>query len=367
MRSRTIVRMRRKLLAGMAGMGVGIAVVLGLELGLWAAIEAEILEMAHPGGGTAGIWQGQHPEFGVWHAPNLEARHTSRCFDVAYRINSVGARDRERSHRAAGFRAVVLGDSFTEGWGVEEPARLSNLLETATGIEHLNFAMAHFGTYQELLLYQKLASQYDHEMLLVGIVPANDFLDIDYDTALEMSWYEHRYRPYLVGVVAPYSHLDHIEPGWRRWLRLHSHTFHAVRLALRNQALRSAGPAPSRFYEFSEAGARRLETILGMLVEAARGKRIALILMPTAADLQDYTRSPGPDPLSVRLARWASDRNVHIVNLLSAMANDMRRAEGYFHPCDFHWSALGNRVAADYVLSALRTGFYASEGDPDQG
>jgi hypothetical protein len=261
---------------------------------------------------------------------------------------------------------VVLGDSFTEGWGVEEPARLSNLLETATGIEHLNFAMAHFGTYQELLAYQQLAIPYEHEMLLVGIVPTNDFLDIDYESALKMSWYEHRYRPYLVGDVPPYRHLDHVEPGWRRWLRLHSHTFHVVRLALRNQSLRSAGPAHSRFYQFSEAGARRLEAILEMLVEAARGKRIALILIPTATDLRHHTRSPGPDPLSTRLVRWARNRNVQIVNLLPAMANDMRRAEGFFHPCDFHWSALGNSVAAEYVLRALRADFYPPEGDASQ-
>ena len=106
--------MGRRLLAGT---GVGIAAALGLELGLWAAVEAEILGMAHPGGGTAGIWRGHHPVLGVWHATDLEARHTSRCFDVAYRMNSVGARDGERSHRAAGSRVVVLGDSFTEGWG----------------------------------------------------------------------------------------------------------------------------------------------------------------------------------------------------------------------------------------------------------
>jgi hypothetical protein len=226
--------------------------------------------------------------------------------------------------------------------------------------------MAHFGTYQELLAYQQLAIAYDHEMLLLGIVPTNDFRDIDYEAALEMSWYEHRYRPYLVGDVPPYRHLNHRESGWRRWLRLHSHTFHAVRLALRNQSLRSAGPPPSRFYQFTEAGARRLEAILEMLVEAARGRRIALILMPTATDLRHYTRSPGPDPLSARLVRWGSTRNVQIVNLLPAMANDMRRAEGYFHPCDFHWSALGNRVAADYVLRALRAGFYPPDGAPNQ-
>ena len=102
-----------------------------------------------------------------------------------------------------------------------------------------------------------------------------------------------------------------------------------------------------------------------MLVEAARGRRIALILIPTVVDLRHYTGSPGPDPLSARLVRWGGTRNVQIVNLLPAMANDVRRAEGYFHPCDFHWSALGNRVAADYVLRALRADFYASEGDPN--
>ena len=70
--------------------------------------------------------------------------HQKRCFKATYSTNSVGARDVERSPAAARPRAVVLGDSFLEGWGLPAAERLSNLLEESTGVEHLNFAMSLF-------------------------------------------------------------------------------------------------------------------------------------------------------------------------------------------------------------------------------
>jgi hypothetical protein len=252
---------------------------------------------------------------------------------------------------------VVLGDSFLEGWGVDESQRLSNRLETATGVEHLNFAMAHFGPYQAYLAYRELARQFDHDAVIVSVVPTSDFRDIDYAAALVLGWYEFRYRPYLVGEAPHYAHLDHREPAWRHWLRRHSYAFNGVRRALRNRALR-ASPAPtSRFYDFSQWQVRRLEAILERLVVAADGKPIVVLLIPTAADLKRYLESGESDPLSARLAAFAARHDVQLVNLLPSMAMDLRRTQSYFHDCDIHWNAFGNAVATESLLHRLGPDF----------
>jgi hypothetical protein len=181
--------------------------------------------------------------------------------------------------------------------------------------------MAHFGPYQAYLVYRELARHFDHDAVIVSVLPTNDFRDIDYAAALELGWYEFRYRPYLVGEAPSYEHVDHREPGWQRWLRHHSYAFNGVRQALRNRALRASRAPTSRFYDFSQRQLRLLETILERLAVAADGKPILLLLIPTAADL--------------------------------------RRTQGYFHDCDIHWNALGNTLATEALLRRLGPDFYS--------
>lgn len=51
-------------------------------------------------------------------------------FAVEFRFNALGFRDREWGPKAAGVRRViVVGDSFTEGWGVKEPDTYPRVLE----------------------------------------------------------------------------------------------------------------------------------------------------------------------------------------------------------------------------------------------
>ena len=133
-----------------------LAIPLAFELGFAIAVETGWVRTPRPSRSGSGFWKGQYPVFGVWHAPDAVRQHTSRCFRVEYRTNSVGMRDVERSRLSRTPRVAVLGDSFLAGWGLHESERLSNLLERETGIPHLNFAMAHFGPYQALLAYRKL-------------------------------------------------------------------------------------------------------------------------------------------------------------------------------------------------------------------
>jgi hypothetical protein len=334
-----------------------LAIPLAFELGFAVAVETGWVRTPRPNRGGSGFWKSQHPVFGVWHAPDTVRQHTSRCFGVEYRTNSIGARDVERSRRATRPRVVVLGDSFLEGWGVDESQRLSNRLESATGVEHLNFAMAHFGPYQAYLAYRELARHFDHNAVIVSVVPTSDFRDIDYEAARELGWYEFRYRPYLVGEAPAYEHFDHREPGWRHWLRRYSYAFNALRQVLRNRALRASAPPPSRFYDFSQREYRRLEAILERLVGAAEGRPILVLLIPTAADLRRYLESGQSDPLSARMAAFAARHEVQLLNLLPPMAADLRRSQGYFHACDTHWNALGNALATEVLLSRLGSDF----------
>lgn len=351
-------------------------VTLGLlELSLRVLADSGLIALRPPDPHAGGFWDGEHPIFGVWHRPKAAFRHRSPCFDVTYHSNSVGARDVERRRDGRRPRVIVLGDSYLEGWGIPRAQRLSDLLERKTAIPHLNFAMAHFGPYQALLAYRELAREFEHTAVLIGVLPTNDFVDLDPELAGRVAGYEYRYRPYLVSEGTGFRHETLREPSLLRWLRRHSQLFQAMRQARggerpRFDAVLGGDPAePQRiasfFYDFGEDELARFRFVLDELVRAAQGRRVAVVLIPVLRDLARFSQS-GPDPLSRRLGAWARERGALLVDLLPAMHDYSADWGRYFHACDYHWSALGNRVAAELVLDALAGPFYPSLADPDQ-
>jgi hypothetical protein len=342
--------------AGCAALVAGLGL---LELGACGLVEAGVLRTPRPHHGDTGIWWGGHPEFGVWHRPETRGELAGPCYRASYEINSVGARDVERPRAASGPRVVVLGDSFLEGWGLPVADRLSNLLEEATGVPHLNFAAAHFGPYQQLLVYEGLAAQFDHTAVLASVLPTNDFVDLDLEAARELEGYQYRYRPYLVGDPPDLVHVDYREPRLRLLLRHHSYAFHALRSASRASRSRGQPQIQSWFYDASDHQLGLLEAVLERLARSADGRPLAVLLIPIERDLQRYARE-GPDPLSVRLSELAERSELRIVNLLPFMAERYSTWSEYRISCDYHWSRFGNRVAFEHVLDALGDDFYAA-------
>jgi hypothetical protein len=357
------VKRRRTLIAILVASVVAVALI---EFGAWLLVRGEMLAAPRPGRGAQGFWRGQDPRFGVWHAPNSSHLHRRDCFEARYTTNSIGARDSERSLRSARPRAVVLGDSFLEGWGVTTSHRLSNRLEAATGVEHLNFAMAHFSPYQSYLVYRTLATDFEHDAVLIGILPSNDFTDLDLELARSVEGYSFRYRPYLVGEPPDFRHFDHRESALHYGLRNWSYAGSALLAgidrrrarSLRQERQNAGGDRPrSYFYDFRERDIARLEAVLALLAQQVADKPLVVVLIPTRKDLERRAVSGG-DPLSARLQGTAERLGFQLVSLLGPMADHSESVARYFHSCDYHWSASGHRVAAELLLDVVEPEFY---------
>jgi len=64
-------------------------------------------------------WREDNKYFGNWHKPNSISRHKTRCFDVEYKSNNLGARDNQHYNPNHYNQSTILvGDSFAEGFGV---------------------------------------------------------------------------------------------------------------------------------------------------------------------------------------------------------------------------------------------------------
>ncbi len=364
------------------------------ELGSYILVKTSRLPIYNPSHSveflTYGFYMDINQNFGVWHPPNSKFRHKTACFDVVYESNSVGARDIERTRDANTNRVIVLGDSFIEGLGVEKEERLTGLLEEKSKAEHLNFATAgNFGTTQYFLLYQNLAQQFEHDRLLIGILPVNDFRDDSYEYA-QLVGDGSRYRPYWRGEYPNYelfypvgSSVDrdfNLKNMTKAFLREFTYTYGAVRYmknvlvhkyAIYKAQQRQAESPPkpqehdplsiySGYYDFSPEEWNRMRYSLERLRQASGTRKMAIALLPSLPDLERYIPEE-PTPLYLKLKEWGDPHEVTVVDLLPEMYRhtDEENRRRYFHDCDAHWSPFGSSVAAQYLFVQLKAdGFY---------
>jgi len=302
-------------------------------------------------------WADIDSVFGAWHRPGHRFVHQIGCFSAVYSTNSYGARDVERTLRSSAPRTIMLGDSFVEGYGLSDEERLTNILERETGREHLNFGTSGaFSPLQYALLYESLASRFDHDRVLVGVLPGNDFWEMDGGVVLEGRYrpvyrgdlsieYQGTFDPHagerlgdrLEAVLRAYSasyHVGQYVDSRRRWHRLASF---------------------SGYNDFRDADLERLQASLVRIKRAAdaRGAETGVYLIPRADDFVRFAAT-GADRLGPLLERWGADVGIRVKDLLPPMA---ARSEGdyrpYFFLCDPHWSALGSATAAAIVADWL--------------
>jgi hypothetical protein len=349
-----------------------------LELGLRAAAQIGWIEIdINP---ANGFWADINPDFGVWHRSSASFTHEKSCFRVTYMTNSYGAIDKERSKQSADPRMVVLGDSMMEGLTLETPERLSNLLERITGVEHMNFATSQtFGPIQYLLAYETLAKKFDHDVVLIGFLPENDFTDSNWEIG-QKAFYN-RYRPYFVGADGNYELVYFNEAyfdvpqndGWLDYLWNKTITSRAIRRAyaihryqtvVDDQIVQAAEPLTkgvrSFYYDYDQADQAITRYTLDRLVRAADGRPVVIVTIPFKRDLLNL-RDRGAPPLPAWFRQMSKDLGFTYVDLLPILAARPSDWESYYHECDHHWTAKANALVAKALAPVMEEAVAAAK------
>ena len=124
---------------------------------------------------------------------------------VVVSYNSEGWRDIEPDGRLdADLRVAILGDSFVEAYSVERDesfsSRLGALIKTSgRDGEVFNFGVGGYGTLQEYLVYQQIASTYRPQLVLLGFYLGNDVRnnDLRLESVLNTGQAKIESRPFL--------------------------------------------------------------------------------------------------------------------------------------------------------------------------
>jgi len=317
------------------------------------------------------FWADINPVFGVWHRPNGVFIHKGGCYDVTYYTNSYGARDVERSRHSSQPRTIVLGDSMIEGMGLPAAQRLSNIMEKDTGREHLNFATGgNFGPLQYALLYKTMAAFFDHNLVIVGVLPDNDFHDMDLAYWRAHGW-AGPYRPYYgpdlsiiydghFNPAAAEGRWDHVEAFLRAYLA----SYHVGQYIDTRFYWRRLNPY-SGYNDYNDVDLARLQkSLLDIQSTAdAHGAHVAVFLIPRGIDFIRLRQS-GTNRLGPVMESWGREVAIPIKDLLPEMNARSADYRSYFLPCDGHWSARGNAVAANILEPWL--GYDTAHPQPTQ-
>jgi hypothetical protein len=332
-----------------------------LEAGLAWLCASGRLKIGRPSYSLTNIgsrfWADSQPKFGVWHDPHSTFHHVSPDYDLTYQANAYGMRDKDRNPKSNGKKRVAMvGDSFIEGWGVATADRMSDRLEQLTGLEQLNFGTSgSFGPTQYLMLYSTLAKTFEHDALIIALLPDNDFLDDDYDYGRIM--HADRIRPYFTGskphfeltitaptLPSPSSKL--IEQALLNLTYTGNLIKHFKSLSRHQQATLPTDYAG--YFDYTPAQWDRLEKVLQEFRRAAPSIPILVLTIPCDTDFH-RTEKSGRAPLPGQLQDLCRTLKMQYLDLMPAI----QAAPGGWQNCylktDRHWNAKGNEIAAQEV------------------
>ncbi len=312
--------------------------------------------------------------FGAWHLPNKTFVHKKSCFDVTYITNSYGAIDKERNIYGKN-RTIVIGDSMVEGFGLEQKNRFSNIIEDELNIPHLNFGTAgHFGSTQYKLLYENLASKFEHSRVLLFITVANDFEDDSY--AFGKKIHNNRYRPYLIKSGEEYNliYTNELKKSFsifenlKNFFNNFTHTYHVLKYlksiitsenikTANKEVLSNKNVHRYSFYNvYTDEGFDLMKyNILGIQkLSKKNNAKLSVILLPYKPDIDIYIENQKQFPkLTKKFKEFSNNNNIEFIDILTSLNFSKFKSEDLFFECDGHYNILANKLIADIIKDEI--------------
>lgn len=329
----------------------------------------------------------RHPVYHHALKPGAVGRLRRPEFAVSYRINRLGMRDREFDEQKPPFttRLLMLGDSFTEGWGVEVGECFAKQLERRLNVdltgtmryEVLNAGTGSFSPMLEYLYLRHRGLKLSPNWVIVNF-DMSDLMDDRYyarfatfdsqgallkvppvqtmtgrlESFLAAGFIENRLLSALSSVQ---------QPEVRDILAIRDPDALWDRAALRLEHTVTDDQAPFRkYYEHSQKYLKLCRDLC-----EKEGVRFALSLYPYGHQVNDeewktgrlhwglkpsYHGSGAPFAL---MERWARDQGIPVCNLLPRLKQE--RGARLYYENDGHWTTAGHRVVAEGLYEFLMT------------
>jgi hypothetical protein len=285
--------------------------------------------------------------------PDWSGRHRHADYDVGYRTDRLGFRAGPPCE-AGRPEALVAGDSFTFGYGVEDDDTFVACLGRAAGLPwcFLNRAVPGYSTDQEILLLEEEMARARPALVLLVVCLGNDLFDNLHDFPMQGDHAKPRFElgadgglslrnvPVPSGVKTPERAAADLaalfaEAPVRRTGRLESMLQRSASYRHLKAWALPGGLDELRMKERFDPALRLFEALVGRLASACEGSRtrLALVLLPGRSLAAGGRSAP---------SRYQEHLRAGIL--------DARQ----YHPRDGHLTAEGHAAAAAAIAEALR-------------
>lgn len=316
-----------------------------------------------------------HDLYGVWHKPNSSYIHKSDCFSAKYNFNNFGAKDKKRTINGKN-RTLLIGDSYVEGYGVDNDKNFSYLIENNSKheIEYLNFSSSgYFGSTQYYILIKDLLKKIEFDRVILFLNPASDFEDDSFDFA--KLFHDKKYRPYYdlnTNEIFYYNQNHQLKINQnnsiRRILDNFTYSYKLLRylkqqidLFLKKKHINnisniSDGNYISYFDKYPkktfEILKRNLFNINNLLLE--NEIRLIVSTVPSKKDIVYFnSKNNSENNLDNELKRYLDNMDVKFFKIMQLNdKNNMIELDSYF-TCNDHFNEDGQRILSNIIKEKL--------------
>lgn len=281
----------------------------------------------------------------VWHKKNYKTRHISRCFDVEYKTNNVGARDyNDYFENDSNSSIMLIGDSFAEGPGVSIDKIFAKIVEKKIGKQVLNFGNSGTEPKTQLVRYIKYNKNYNFDELIYFFLPQNDYSsaekideDIQKTTSKENN--------------SKMISLGNLKYKIVNFLSRFTYSYNFIRSLAYILDINFNYGYENLSYFYKDKS--NIDYTFRYLEKIINSKKVNsfIIIIPTIYDINNFQKNK----INYKNLYWyneleklAKRNNSILIDLMDYIK--FEKKPQYFHSCDGHWSESGNLFAADIFL-----------------
>jgi len=282
----------------------------------------------------------------VWHKKNYKTRHISRCFDVIYETNNVGARDYNDYFTDEKKNSIMLiGDSFAEGPGVSIDKVFAKIVEKRINKKVLNFGNSGTEPKTQLTRYLKNNINYNFDELIYFFLPQNDYSIVppaeneNNDILFKKTSSKKKFN---FGILK-YKIVD--------FLSRFTYSYNFIRSAAYALDINFNYGYENLSYFYNKI--ENINYTMGFLEKIISSKKVKsyLVIIPTIYDINNFEKNKKnyKNFYWFKKIKEISEKNNTVLIDLMDYVNFKKKAL-YFHSCDGHWSEFGNLFAAEVFL-----------------
>ena len=292
------------------------------------------------------------------HKKNYKTTHVSRCFDVEYIFNNVGARDNNDYFINDSEKSIMLiGDSFAEGFGVDTEKTFAKIIENKINKKVLNFGVSGTNTEQQTSSYINLGSKLNFDELIYFFLPHNDYSKETQE--LENPQNDKKNVSFSIFNLDTIKYkLFFYKFNVLDILARFTYSYNFIRSAAHLLDLNSNNNFKNLSYFFNNK--ENITYTFNFLENLINYKNVKsyIFIIPTIYDINNFQKNK----INYKNLYWykeinkiAKKNNSTLIDLMDFI--DFNEKHVYFHSCDGHWNEYGNKFVADIFLEKYSSNY----------